>query len=91
LIFQLRTFNALGDKDRILQKLEEVASELEDDMERNGWTGRTVTLKFKLDTYQGGFMSRVADSHDLTPRPSIYPSQVFSLLDNEKGRIVCSA
>jgi DNA polymerase kappa len=22
-------------------------------MEQNGWTGRTVTLKYKLDTYQG--------------------------------------
>ena len=22
-------------------------------MEENGWTGRTVTLKYKLDTYQG--------------------------------------
>ena len=34
-------------------KLNEVAAELEKDMEQNGWTGRTVTLKYKLDTYQG--------------------------------------
>ncbi|KAI9442596.1 hypothetical protein H4582DRAFT_1929283 [Lactarius indigo] len=27
-------------------------AELEDDMERGGWTGRTVTLKYKLDTYE---------------------------------------
>ena len=36
----------------ILQKLEDIAAELEDDMERGGWTGRTVTLKYKLDTYE---------------------------------------
>jgi DNA polymerase kappa len=36
-----------------LQKLDEVATELEKDMEENGWTGRTVTLKYKLDTFQG--------------------------------------
>ena len=48
-----RTFSSLSDKLAILQKLEEVAAELENDMESNGWTGKTVTLKFKLDTYQG--------------------------------------
>ncbi|KAJ3556244.1 hypothetical protein NM688_g2131 [Phlebia brevispora] len=47
-----RTFTAIGDKTRILAKLEEVAAELEEDMERTGWTGKTVTLKYKLDTYQ---------------------------------------
>ena len=43
----------MGDKEKILQKLQEIAAELEKDMSRNGWTGRTVTLKYKLDTYQG--------------------------------------
>lgn len=47
------TFNPIGDKEKILQKLGEVAAELEEDMETGGWTGRTVTLKYKLDTYQG--------------------------------------
>lgn len=47
------TFTPLGDQARILQKLEEVAAELEDDMTKSGWTGKTVTLKYKLDTYQG--------------------------------------
>lgn len=47
-----RTFNPLDNKERIFQKLQEVAQELEDDMNSNGWTGRTITLKFKLDTYQ---------------------------------------
>ncbi|KAL1744784.1 hypothetical protein HDZ31DRAFT_37884 [Schizophyllum fasciatum] len=47
-----RTFNPIGDKDKILLKLDEVAAELEDDMKTSGWAGRTVTLKFKLDTYQ---------------------------------------
>ncbi|KAJ3844174.1 DNA/RNA polymerase [Lentinula raphanica] len=47
-----RTFHPLGDKDKILQKLEEVAEELENDMAHTGWAGRTVTLKYKLDNYQ---------------------------------------
>ncbi|KAI0066045.1 IMS-domain-containing protein [Artomyces pyxidatus] len=47
-----RTFNAVSNKDKILEKLEEIAAELEEDMESSGWTGRTVTLKYKLDTYQ---------------------------------------
>lgn len=33
--------------------LEHIASELESDMSSNGWVGKTVTLKYKLDTYQG--------------------------------------
>ena len=49
----LSTFHPIGDKEKILAKLEEVCAELEEDMERTGWTGKTVTLKYKLDTYQG--------------------------------------
>lgn len=48
-----RTFPTLDDKTQILQKLEEIALELEIDMAESGWTGRTVTLKFKLDNYKG--------------------------------------
>ncbi|OJT06968.1 DNA polymerase kappa [Trametes pubescens] len=47
-----RTFNALSDTTKIHAKLEEVAAELETDMEESGWTGKTVTLKYKLDTFQ---------------------------------------
>lgn len=47
------TFTAISEKGKILAKLEEVAAELEEDMERTGWTGKTVTLKYKLNTYQG--------------------------------------
>ncbi|OBZ70557.1 DNA polymerase kappa [Grifola frondosa] len=47
-----RTFSPIGDQAKILAKLEEVATELEHDMERGDWTGKTLTLKFKLDTYQ---------------------------------------
>ncbi|KAH9892787.1 DNA/RNA polymerase [Cubamyces lactineus] len=47
-----RTFNALSDTSKIYAKLEEVAAELEHDMEEGGWTGKTVTLKYKLDTFQ---------------------------------------
>ena len=48
-----RTFAPLDNLERIFDKLTEIATELEKDMDENGWTGRTVTLKFKLDTYQG--------------------------------------
>jgi hypothetical protein len=47
-----RTFHALGDKDKLLEKLEHIAEDLEEDMVRTGWAGRTVTLKYKLDTFQ---------------------------------------
>lgn len=53
--FNTRTFAPLDDLAKIHEKLNEVAAELENDMEQSGWTGRTVTLKFKLDTYQGTF------------------------------------
>ncbi|KAJ7497255.1 DNA/RNA polymerase [Mycena latifolia] len=47
-----RTFQPLGDKQKILEKLEEVCAELESDMEETQWTGRTITLKYKLDTFE---------------------------------------
>ncbi|XP_006460759.1 hypothetical protein AGABI2DRAFT_69121 [Agaricus bisporus var. bisporus H97] len=47
-----RTFSPLDDGEVLLQKLEHIASELETDMARNGWAGKTITLKYKLDTYQ---------------------------------------
>ncbi|KAG5650201.1 hypothetical protein H0H81_000326 [Sphagnurus paluster] len=47
-----RTFSPLREKGKILQKLEEIALELEKDMEENGWAGQTVNLKFKLENYQ---------------------------------------
>ncbi|KAI0355704.1 DNA/RNA polymerase [Trametes cingulata] len=47
-----RTFHALSDTAKIYAKLEEVAAELEHDMEEGGWTGKTITLKYKLDTFQ---------------------------------------
>ncbi|KAJ7096363.1 IMS-domain-containing protein [Mycena epipterygia] len=47
-----RTFPPLGDKQKILEKLEEVCAELESDMEESQWTGRTITLKYKLDSFE---------------------------------------
>jgi len=51
--FFSRTFSPIDDRDKLLEKLKHVASELETDMVSSGWTGRTITLKYKLDTYQG--------------------------------------
>ncbi|KAJ7462246.1 IMS-domain-containing protein [Mycena galericulata] len=47
-----RTFQPLSDKQKILEKLEEVCVELETDMQETQWNGRTVTLKYKLDTFE---------------------------------------
>lgn len=61
-----RTFNAISDSDKILEKLEEVSVELENDMRNEGWAGKTVTLKYKLDTYQGAASSIKALPPSLT-------------------------
>ncbi|KAJ7188315.1 hypothetical protein C8R46DRAFT_1205488 [Mycena filopes] len=37
---------------KILGKLDEVCAELESDMEETQWTGRTITLKYKLDSFE---------------------------------------
>lgn len=36
-----------------MRKLEEVVDELVEDMKEGGWAGKTVTLKYKLDTFKG--------------------------------------
>jgi len=66
-----RTFSSLSEKDKILHKLDEIAEELEEDMVRNGWTGQTVTLKFKLDTYQVFTRSKTFD-HCITKKEDLY-------------------
>ncbi|KAL6310385.1 DNA/RNA polymerase [Sparassis latifolia] len=67
-----RTFTALSDRTKILSKLEEVAAELEEDMEGNGWTGKTVTLKFKLDTYQVFTRAKSFDRWISTKKEDLY-------------------
>ncbi|KIJ49550.1 hypothetical protein M422DRAFT_27916 [Sphaerobolus stellatus SS14] len=47
-----RTFKPISDSKEILRKLLECAEELEADMAETGWAGSTITLKYKLDTYQ---------------------------------------
>ncbi|KAI0779356.1 DNA/RNA polymerase [Fomes fomentarius] len=47
-----RTFHPISDTAKIHAKLDEVAAELSDDMTEGGWTGKTITLKYKLDTYK---------------------------------------
>ncbi|KZT42489.1 IMS-domain-containing protein [Sistotremastrum suecicum HHB10207 ss-3] len=46
------TFSAISDPERLLEKLKDIAMDLESDLERTGWAGRTVTLKYKLDTFE---------------------------------------
>ena len=38
---------------KIHAKLEEVAAGLSSDLNEGCWTGKTITLKYKLDTYKG--------------------------------------
>ncbi|RDB24727.1 DNA polymerase kappa [Hypsizygus marmoreus] len=47
-----RTFSPISNTDNILHLLDNIAVELEKDMKETGWAGRTVSLKYKLDTYQ---------------------------------------
>ncbi|TFK68694.1 DNA/RNA polymerase [Pluteus cervinus] len=47
-----RTFHPIHDQQLLLKKLEEIAGALENDMAEDGWSARTITLKFKLDTFQ---------------------------------------
>ncbi|KAF9813638.1 hypothetical protein IEO21_05470 [Rhodonia placenta] len=67
-----RTFHPLGNQDAILCKLEEVAAELESDMTSGGWTGKTVTLKFKLDTYQVFTRAKSFDRWVSTKKEDLY-------------------
>lgn len=87
------TFHTLGEKEKIMAKLEEVAAELEEDMERTGWTGKIVTLKYKLDNFQGAplLAALVCDSDQHMVLVSIHSRQVVRQMDlDEKGGFVCS-
>lgn len=47
-----RTFNPISDQNELIAKLEKIAHTLEEDLEYGGWAGKTVTLKYKVDTFQ---------------------------------------
>ncbi|KAI0259266.1 hypothetical protein BC834DRAFT_943515 [Gloeopeniophorella convolvens] len=47
-----RTFKATADPTQLAQHLDAVVAELAADMARGGWAGRTLTLKYKRDTYE---------------------------------------
>lgn len=36
-----------------MEKLYQIAGWLEEDLERSGWVGKQITLKWKLDTFRG--------------------------------------
>lgn len=46
------TFRDKTNEDDILNELEEIAAELEKDLANLQFAGRTVTVKFKLHTYE---------------------------------------
>ncbi|KDN38737.1 hypothetical protein RSAG8_09287, partial [Rhizoctonia solani AG-8 WAC10335] len=47
-----RTFHPQSDSKVLLETLDKIAEGLAKDCENRGWTGKTLTLKYKLDTYQ---------------------------------------
>ncbi|CAE6482324.1 unnamed protein product [Rhizoctonia solani] len=47
-----RTFHPQSDPKVLLETLDKIAEGLAQDCEKRGWTGKTLTLKYKLDTYQ---------------------------------------
>ncbi|EJU04281.1 DNA/RNA polymerase [Dacryopinax primogenitus] len=47
-----RTFRAVGDSSKLMEILENIAESLEEDCEQTGWAGKTLTLKYKLHTYE---------------------------------------
>lgn len=47
-----RTFHTVSSLPALLDKLENIAASLEADLERTGFAGRTITLKYKLDTFK---------------------------------------
>ncbi|KAF7298225.1 IMS-domain-containing protein [Mycena chlorophos] len=58
-----RTFAPLSDKEKIVEKLHEVCAELEADMAETQWAGRTVTLKYKLDTFEVHTRAKTCDRY----------------------------
>ncbi|KJA27883.1 hypothetical protein HYPSUDRAFT_130609 [Hypholoma sublateritium FD-334 SS-4] len=66
-----RTFSTLHKLDDILAKLDEVAAELEKDMQEDGWVGRTITLKYKLDTYRVFTRAKSVD-HWVSKKEELY-------------------
>ncbi|KAH7108148.1 IMS-domain-containing protein [Auriculariales sp. MPI-PUGE-AT-0066] len=65
-----RTFDPISDEAVLIAKLKEIARTLEEDLQHGGWTGKTVTLKYKLDTFQSFTRARslsrfISNQHDL--------------------------
>ena len=56
-------------------------------MNQDGWTGRTVTLKYKLDTYQGVCVQKYLRGFILYG-DSLYSCEVVRSLGFNEGRAV---
>ena len=57
-------------------------------MEQNGWTGRTVTLKYKLDTYQGVCPFQKCIRGFVSYGDSLYSCEVVRSLGFNEGRAI---
>jgi hypothetical protein len=59
----------------IYEKLDHVAKELEEDMERLEYAGNTITLKLKLDTFEGESLSLLKNARAHTMQFEVGPSR----------------
>ena len=80
-----RTFRPINSYEKMVEKLEEIATELEEDMKDTGWTGRTVTLKFKTDTFQGK-SSFHQQMRLLIANSSLHKGKIAHSLGHKEGR-----
>jgi len=79
-----RTFAPTSDKAKLMEKLEHVAEELEEDAAHGSWAGRTITLKYKLDTHQSKSYALISDDWFIIVRLSVYASQVPPAVYHQK-------
>ncbi|KAG8810363.1 hypothetical protein FRC19_004586, partial [Serendipita sp. 401] len=73
-----RTFQTISDPAMIHAKLEHVAQELEEDLERLGYAGHTVTLKLKLDTFEGMRLTSSSEEKGLNGQRDLVRSRAKS-------------
>jgi len=67
-----------------MEKLEHVAEELEEDAAHGGWAGRTITLKYKLDTHQSKSYTLISDDLFIVVHCSVYTSQVTPVVYHQQ-------
>jgi hypothetical protein len=76
----------LSDREKILNKLDEIATELAGDLERGAWGGKTITLKYKTDAFQSNLIILSWDTPSTNVPSSIHTGQILHKVDHEQRR-----